>query len=106
MYSHVKTCPGGRRNWVQVLSNGIMGCAACFGLFWTTRELLPNESLFSNHGSTSWGVDGIGVSFAEHYWPSFWICALVAHYACCNGDTWASEVRSLARLLLLSQVSD
>ncbi|KAF9134622.1 Transmembrane protein 19 [Mortierella sp. 14UC] len=67
---------GGGRTSVQVFSNGATGTALALlfqYIFWTT-ESRP-ATLFAN----DWRASAV-------------LFAYIGHYACCNGDTWASEL--------------
>ncbi|KAF8976034.1 Transmembrane protein 19 [Entomortierella lignicola] len=67
---------GGARTAIQVFSNGATGAALALAfqyIFWTT-ESRP-ATLFLN----DWRASAI-------------LFAYIGHYACCNGDTWASEL--------------
>jgi hypothetical protein len=75
-----------------------MGCIASIGLYASARA---DGLLYAS----PWHVDGIVIAFHQHYWASFWLCAIIAHFACCNGDTWASEVR-VATITIARLVSD
>ncbi|KAF9377831.1 Transmembrane protein 19 [Mortierella sp. AD011] len=67
---------GGGRTAIQVFSNGATGAALALAfqyIFWNT-ESRP-ATLFLN----DWRASAI-------------LFAYIGHYACCNGDTWASEL--------------
>lgn len=77
---------GGQRNAVQVFSNGFTGCLCIllFGIFTNvTLHNIVNIELF---------VPEIPINKDIMYWPSIFMISYIAHYACCNGDTWASEI--------------
>lgn len=69
---------GGQRNWVQVLCNG--GVASELALLFLIER-----------GS---GAE-IPIHFALDYNPSWFAVAVLGSLACCNGDTWASELGSV-----------
>ena len=74
---------GGNRNWVQVLANGGLGTALA-AVYWVlTRRagLHPEQPL------------DLGGALADLSWLQ---AAYLCHYACCNADTWASELGVLA----------
>jgi uncharacterized membrane protein len=65
---------GGKRNWVQVLCNG--GVATELALLYLLDV----------------GCVDAPLDFTEHYRASWLGSALLGAIACCNGDTWASEL--------------
>ncbi|KAL2916568.1 hypothetical protein HK105_204001 [Polyrhizophydium stewartii] len=73
---------GGQRNAVQVLSNGLTGMLACAAHWYVGTQ--PGA------------------------WPAYaqqaLLYAYIGHFACCNGDTWASElgVLSTAQPILIT----
>lgn len=70
--------PGeGKRNWIQVLCNG--GMAMQLALLYLL-----------DCGSSERPID-----FATQYRPSWLGIAVMSSFACCNGDTWASEIGSV-----------
>jgi hypothetical protein len=73
---------GGQRTAVQVAANGLGGTAAALAYLWATDA----------------GADtDLCPSTAAAPLAARLLCAFVAHYACCCGDTWASELGVLAR---------
>lgn len=64
----------GKRNWIQVLCNGGMGMQLAL------LYLL-------DCGSSDRPID-----FSAHYRSSWLGVAILSSFACCNGDTWASEI--------------
>ena len=67
---------GGRRNWVQVFCNGSV--ATAFSLMYILDV----------------GPIVLPVDFTHEYRASWLSCAILGALACCNGDTWASEIGS------------
>lgn len=67
----------GRRNWIQVLCNG--GMAMQLGLLYLV-----------DCGSSERPID-----FSKQYRSSWLGIAILGAFACCNGDTWASEIGSV-----------
>lgn len=67
----------GQRNWVQVLCNGAMA---------TQLAVL----YLIDCGSSERSID-----FARDYRASWLSVAVMSSFACCNGDTWASELGSV-----------
>ena len=68
----------GQRNWIQVLTNSVLATILSilyYQLF--SEDRLPSMSNFT---------------IESYIW-----CAYVAHYACANGDTWASELGILSK---------
>jgi len=78
---------GGQRNWVQVVSNGLSGTVACgIILYW-------------------FGFVDIYFDFKSHKWESILLAAYIGHFACCNGDTWASELGVLSKTKPISIIT-
>ncbi|XP_072949104.1 transmembrane protein 19 [Epargyreus clarus] len=65
---------GGQRNWIQVLCNG--GMATQLGLLYLL-----------DIGSSERPID-----FVKDYRASWLSIGVLGVFACCNGDTWASEL--------------
>ncbi|XP_076766191.1 transmembrane protein 19 [Xylocopa sonorina] len=65
---------GGQRNWVQVLCNG--GMATQLALLYLLDV-----------GCTEQPID-----FDKYYRSSWLSVGILGAFACCNGDTWASEI--------------
>ncbi|XP_060816169.1 transmembrane protein 19 [Bombus pascuorum] len=65
---------GGQRNWIQVLCNG--GMATQLGLLYLLDV-----------GSAEYPID-----FDKYYRSSWLSVGILGAFACCNGDTWASEL--------------
>ncbi|XP_071872832.1 transmembrane protein 19 [Bombus fervidus] len=65
---------GGQRNWIQVLCNG--GMAMQLGLLYLLDV-----------GSAEHPID-----FDKYYRSSWLSVGILGAFACCNGDTWASEL--------------
>ncbi|XP_017877632.1 transmembrane protein 19 isoform X2 [Ceratina calcarata] len=65
---------GGQRNWVQVLCNG--GMAAQLAILYLLDV-----------GCTERPID-----FDKYYRSSWLSVGILGAFACCNGDTWASEI--------------
>ncbi|KAJ3131097.1 hypothetical protein HK100_006808 [Physocladia obscura] len=87
---------GGQRTAVQVLSNGFTGTfIACIHYMFVVHE---------NGDSIDGLCFGNFEAPSEDTSPTVWllrlntalIAAYIGHYACCNGDTWASELGVLS----------
>jgi len=72
---------GGQRDWTQVLANSLMGTCAAMGLW---LRVGWRDPCFDSR------ADPIATAL---------LGAFLGHFACCNGDTWASEVGTLSRRL-------
>lgn len=81
-----KAKAGGQRDAIQVLCNSLLG-AACALLFRVVYGESTRACIFS---STGVGSTIIGS-------PRFLFLAMLGHYACCMGDTLASELGILAK---------
>ena len=68
---------GGRRDWMQVLCNG--GAATELALLYLLDV----------------GCADLPLDFAAEYRASWLSSAILGALACCNGDTWASEIGSV-----------
>ncbi|PIK49287.1 putative transmembrane protein [Apostichopus japonicus] len=69
---------GGQRTWIQVFTNGFVGV------------------LFSLHHALDSGFQETPLDF-EQYFHSTWLAmAVLSSFACCSGDTWASEIGSVS----------
>ena len=87
---------GGQRNWVQVFSNGVGG--SIFALFFALTS-----------SGTILNVNEPPIDLYDNFWATFYIIGYISHYACCNGDTWASElgvVMGAVQPLLLLGIKD
>jgi uncharacterized membrane protein len=73
---------GGQRNAGQVLANSLFMCGLCLVTLVTFNgpaDLLPSDDP------------------ATRYTKLTYLLACLGHYACANGDTWASELGILAQ---------
>ena len=76
---------GGQRTAIQVIANGLAGTVAAAA----TAVLLNVDA------PTGTATDEALLacpSVRAAWWPTTLLAAFVAHYACCCGDTWASEL--------------
>lgn len=86
MYADYK--PGGQRNAAQVLANGAWAVLAC--LAWTAVVGFSHAltwPVLSAADSTATAAGAVLLAFLA-------LQAVVAHFAACCGDTWASELGS------------
>ncbi|XP_043264749.1 transmembrane protein 19 [Colletes gigas] len=68
---------GGQRNWIQVLCNGGMA---------TQLAILYLVDI---------GCTELPIDFNQNYRGSWLSVGILGAFACCNGDTWASEIGSV-----------
>lgn len=68
---------GGQRNWIQALCNG--GMASLLALLYLLDI----------------GCGEYPIDFYKHYRSSWLSMGILGAFACCNGDTWASELGSV-----------
>ncbi|XP_029035384.1 transmembrane protein 19 isoform X1 [Osmia bicornis bicornis] len=68
---------GGQRNWIQVLCNG--GMATQLALLYLLDVGCVEQP----------------IHFDKHYRSSWLSIGILGAFACCNGDTWASEIGSV-----------
>lgn len=90
---------GGQRNWLQVLCNG--GVGAFLALCHLTECGVGEKAIdFENHYVVSW------LSMFQSLQDSWQLVkivfalsgvAVMSAFACCNGDTWASELGILSK---------
>jgi uncharacterized protein (TIGR00297 family) len=74
---------GGQRNWIQVFANSILATVVCLFYYFSCGD----DTNISFRGSPS----------SKTFLASQFACMIVAHFACANGDTWASEVGILSK---------
>lgn len=90
---------GGQRTTVQVLSNSLpaLACAVVWwwhlGVVFTIQHTVTSSELLDGiiKAVPSWAHVHNGVMLAE-----LLFVGVIAHYACCCGDTWASELGALS----------
>jgi uncharacterized protein (TIGR00297 family) len=73
--------PGGQRNWIQVLCNGGMA-----------TELAILYLLDIGYGERP-------ISFSTDYRASWLGIGILGSLACANGDTWASELGTVVKII-------
>lgn len=81
LYFHLWLCflyTGGQRNWLQVFCNG--GIPTEIALLYMIEN----------------GPGEIAINFSKQYTASWMCLSLLGALACSSGDTWASEVGSVA----------
>lgn len=69
---------GGQRTWVQVFTNGFVGVT------------------FALHHALDSGFEEVPLDFEGNFHSTWLAIAVLSAFACCNGDTWASEIGSVA----------
>lgn len=82
---------GGQRNYIQVLTNSILATIVAILHMFLINDSTDNEQ----YSFCAYPID-FSVNNKKHMNSLFW-CLYIAHYACANGDTWASELGILAR---------
>ncbi|KAJ3339025.1 Transmembrane protein 19 [Gonapodya sp. JEL0774] len=81
---------GGQRTAIQVFSNGFTGTA--LSVLYQVTCAASVRSFFEDvlHGKRV-------LADCDGQWRLMMLVAYVSHYACCNGDTWSSEIGILAK---------